>query len=529
MKKLVLVSVIVSFLCLITSCTKGTEQFQESSHPRDDQYAAEFPTQYKKEGNLSLHIEARIYNDEIATSMFDRIKADYKQIKELGKGIEEPVTFYIVDQTITGKPQVIDREIFCTYNDIKSGEYRRAFTAASFNLKSYWKSVGLDWYIFDSIEGKDVIDKEVLKSFYEDETNGKVLSLIPAYFLDTFSDAATISMAKDTACLLTSYIIDQHDIKFYLGGEKANQNRQGWLEDIGVTSPFIVDASRLDQLDYDESVNYPLIAKYKNLEMHFIKSDGEQNADDIYLFIAEIIEGYSSMIADITISDPKTLAYITEREKQVIYIELRDITASINYSKPDNTIITYQSCYTYGQIMEALLPITSPENTWLNVGVEQVLSLPKTSEYMPEKDKQKFFELMTKGPLYNQTDKNNKEFTDYMSNYYEKNIPLPKEAADLDMALFYEAVGMGTLTQKKLSTSLGITLFTVMGKEKVEVVKGNDLSIPEAYVVTQYLIKTYGLDTVISVVKGEESFSTAFQKDFEQMMADFMTEKSSNK
>ena len=57
------------------------------------------------------------------------------------------------------------------------------------------------------------------------------------------------------------------------------------------------------------------------------------------------------------------------------------------------------------------------------------------------------------------------------------------------------------------------------GKKEQRSQGGNGLTYPEAMVYIEYLAKQYGLDTVVSVALGEETFSEAFHGDFETILA----------
>ena len=52
---------------------------------------------------------------------------------------------------------------------------------------------------------------------------------------------------------------------------------------------------------------------------------------------------------------------------------------------------------------------------------------------------------------------------------------------------------------------------------------GNGLTYPEAMVYIEYLVKQYGLNTVVSVALGEKSFVEAFGGDFKKVSTEVMT------
>ena len=152
-----------------------------------------------KSADVTVHIDVNIYCDDVAEEVIKWVMSDCKEIGKAAKGLEKPVSIYVVEKTISGKPEATGNKVFCNYHDIKSGEYRKYLVQASFELPSYWKSIGLEWFIFEGSNQKKPIDKELLKTFFDDEKNHKVLSLIPAYFMTKFTDNSVIGIAKDTA------------------------------------------------------------------------------------------------------------------------------------------------------------------------------------------------------------------------------------------------------------------------------------------------------------------------------------------
>ena len=81
------------------------------------------------------------------------------------------------------------------------------------------------------------------------------------------------------------------------------------------------------------------------------------------------------------------------------------------------------------------------------------------------------------------------------------------------------------LTTELAAVSISVAeraLRSKLDKDDPRLQGGNGLSYPEAMIYIEYLAKQYGLDTVVSVALGEETFSEAFHGDFKKVSVDVM-------
>jgi hypothetical protein len=530
MKKLLVSCLIMLIMFFTSGCLKHEDVYLDGRHARDDGYGATFHTKYHVFSNLTLHIEEGIFSEDIAKSAADLIKADYKKIKEVGGGLAGPITVYLVKETLQAGPQADGDELFCTFEDIRSGEYRRYLTQVSFRLNCPWKSIGLDWYVFEKPRSENIMDIGELRAYYDDPVNMAALSLIPAYFMGDFADAGMISKAQNTAYSFTEYMISDVGLKNYLSIEDLAEYRQGWLKKIGSSGTIDPLPVNMDDMSYTASKEHPLIVKYHNFIFYFKQTDWIRTADDIYTSLAAMFGQYTALVSSLEEQEPEAYALLSEKieEEKHIYYEGSNIVYS--HASRSNIVRLNDNSAVCHEIVHTLLPSISYSNVWLDEGIATLLTIGLEHKYMSEEKKQSFFDLLTQGPMYSKASQNDRDFVDYVSKYYLDHAPLPSEADDLDFALFYEAIGITTLTHPDLETSLSMARFNVLeiraqlGNASRKAEGGNVLTYPEAYVLTKYLAKTYGLDTVIAVDKGLKGFETAFQGDFEKVLSEFMAQ-----
>lgn len=212
--------------------------FTDGVHKRNDAYGAMFNTKYIHTGSLTLNIEARIFNEDTADSLLDKIRGDCSSIEVRLNAQTDNITVYIVDTTITYGIFVSENIIYCTVDDVLSGRYRQDLIFAYFNgVTAPWQNTGAAEYIWGEIP-----DIQPLKNYYGDDEHMNTLTLFAAYFCDAFVDEETLEIAKNTAVSLTEFTLGEYGIDAFLSSSDSAEYRQKWLKYIGIdseyTSPF---------------------------------------------------------------------------------------------------------------------------------------------------------------------------------------------------------------------------------------------------------------------------------------------------
>ena len=174
-----------------------------------------------------------------------------------------------------------------------------------------------------------------------------------------------------------------------------------------------------------------------------------------------------------------------------------------------------------------VIPVLDWEYHWYYEGLVTFLTHKTYNYYLKEEKKEKFFQALTKGKIYEEVSEQDKKFFDCTAEIYESYTSLPDCASELDSFVWYQSIGRVKLLHPELTTELAAVSISVaeralrskLDKDDPRLQGGNGLSYPEAMIYIEYLAKQYGLDTVVSVALGEETFSEAFHGDFETILA----------
>lgn len=523
-----LMLLLIATLFWVSGCSKN-RAFVDGTYNREEGYAASFRTKYLVMDDLTMHMKEAIFEEDMARNAAKVIEDDYKQIQKAGKGQENAVAVYLVDKTLSGKPQTVGDKLFCTPEDIQTGEYRLYLTQVSFRLSCLWKGIGLDWYIFGVPETKSV-QTERLKAYYDEKINMSTLSLLPVYFIEEFSDADTISVAENTAFSLTEYIISNSGLSEYLIGDSVEEYRKEWLQSIGAVG----DSNSLritgDAMSFTVSEEYPAVIGYENYTFNFAPTDWLKDGDDIYVFLADLLEGCDSLFSTLEKTEPETYAIVSQRrEEQHINVYFMDSDVLVSHASRDGGVYLNMKADAYHEIFHILLPGKREEERWLEEGVITLLTIQTQSKYM-EEDKALFFDCVANAEFCAGLSQEDQVFMNYIAEYYSEKASFPMEIDDLDFALFYEAVGVITLKKPDLPTTLGMAVIdinqrkNIFGYDSLPGEGGNGLTYPKAYVFAKYLSENYGLDTVVSVMIGDGTFQEAFQGDYEEIFSEFLAD-----
>ena len=505
------VILLLLLVVMLIGCTQKKISFQNGSHEREEGYAAVFQTKYKESDNITLHIQSNIFTEELAGELDQIVSNDYNVIKKASGGIEQPITIYVVKETITGNPQVVDNKVFCSVAHIKAREYQSYLVQASLPIKNMWQSVGLENYLFQE-KGEQINSVEELSNYYKNEENLTTLSLVPAYFMEKFVDENTSKIAYQTSYLLTEYILNTYGIEKFISTDNLKIYRQEWLESIDVTVSLEDLNCFTDNMCYELENKVPLTMIYENFTFYFEPVDWLSDADDIYDLLVSWKEGYDLMITKLETEEPEAFELIKERMNEPIYINLSDYSSKYTCAAYDNSIYLIRKRDIYHEIVHILLPVNK-EIQWMYEGTAEYISRSIRSIFEGEEEKQGAYEVVINSGKYEVETEADKKLCDYVSQYYLERASKPKEVKEVDGNLVQEATGTFTLTYPEIKVTEPFATAKDVIWHDDDRTKGNWLTYPEAQVVVTYLADEYGFETVIKVLKGMITFEEAFGAD----------------
>ncbi|MGN1148809.1 MAG: hypothetical protein ACI4TB_10320 [Lachnospiraceae bacterium] len=526
MNKVFAITGLIILILGFTGCGDGEIIFNEGNHNRETGYEAAFKTQYAELDNLTVHIATRIFSEDTVVTVVEQVEKDYQKLEKATKENVKEVTVYVVEATLSGRPQMVNNAVFCTISDIESGEYRECLTGAFFGAESYWKIIGLNAYIFADTEEAVPAD-EALQEFYQNDANYPVLSMLPLYFSEDFAEADTVQNARRTACALTEYMVAELGVEEFLKTEELAEYRQKWLEELGLDMEGEMLEDRLHRMAYSYSQAYPAILEYENFTFYLNTTDWIATADEYYIFFRDFLNGYDEILNSLQKEEPEACLLLEESISTPVYFYYMASDDISHATSADNKVYISSMDAAYHEMFHVFLPVLDQNYHWYYEGLTVYLTEKICTDYMKKEEKEPLFQSLTKGELYEQISEEDRKFIDHVAACYSLSASLPETVEEMDGLVFMQAVGMTTLGYPELPTTLTMaiqsveerslrTTFRAGTRQGIEV--GNDLTYPEATVCISYLAEKYGLETVILVAQGKVSFEDAFHGDFETIL-----------
>lgn len=518
MKKLV--CFILMAVLMLTACKK--ESFEQTVHQRSETYGVLFDMMVRTEENLTVGIEKKIWNEKQGGDYFKIIQEDYDRLLKAGGDKSADVKIYIVNQTIYGKPQIEDHVVYCTKADIENLSYRQYLTQAVFGLKKLWQQQGLSTYIFEESVPKS---EEDIRKYCENEENKNILSLIPPYFCEAFAKDEQLEIARSAAAFLTKYTIENFGIENYLKYESYEEILEPWFKAIGLKN-FDHEVYCIQDCiqDTDMSGEYPLIMTVDNFQFYLEPKQWAENADMLYHFFYRNMAGMEKMKSRLLSEGMGDYLEAFESKKIDVYIDEL-------YSRAHGSAIYIEReadfCH---EVMHIIAFGNDAGISFLEEGIAMYFTVD-IEEYFPDSSQHEggYFLLM-----FSDGDGQG-EITESMAahirKYYQMYEPLPDSSEEVNLELFYKSCGLASLLHKDENVTSGFIGRSVdtrrgWGFETAEERKidsdGGDLTYPEAYIFTQYLIKNYGAPTVADVVTKKQTFEQGFEAGYEEKFMQFM-------
>lgn len=519
MKKIIIfASMLMCFFCF-SGCGADEIVFCEGNHTRCEGYGATFKTKYAENENLTVHMAANIFSEEDANIVIESVKKDCEELEKFHKKEDENIVLYVVDTTISGKPQMTDNEVFCTLSDIESGNYRDCLTGAYFQTDSYWKIIGLSECVFGDTEK---INKEVLREFYMQEENYSVLSMSPVFFLEDLAGIDTVQNARLTACGITEYVIAEYGMEQFLQSEDLSVYAGEWLKEIEMDVPKEKIENRLQGMKCDFSDDYLAILEADNYTFYLTKEDWISTAEEYYQFFVDLYDGCEIIFETLEKEEPEASGFLQESMSSPINFYFCNSEKNSSAESQGTDIKLSCTGEVYHEMFHIFIPAIDMNNyVWYYEGLVTYLTNKVGYDYQKDK-KEIMFQALTKGETYDALSDEDKIFMEHVADYYSAFLPLPSTTDDLDYFVVFQAIGRVSLVHPELSTTLTVVNRSV-AEGKISVEKGgNSLNYAEAMVVIEYLVEEYGLEKVILVAQGKEAFEEAFGGNFETVFKEVM-------
>ena len=515
------ISVLLGSLFLIgilTGCTQQKIEFQESQHIGDETYSEIFDTYVYTDPRVELHIQDQLFEEESAVALYEIIRADLEALSSTFSPGETP-SIFIVQQTPTEDIIAGDGVIYCTPDDINNGTYRFELTKIYLGLNEPWKVAGAYGVVF----GEEA-DLEALAAFYSDEVSLPTLSLFAAYFIENDSFVDPNAISRETASAFTDFLLSEYGVEAFINCTSQDEYRQAWLDFLGLSVEYkqAYDLAFLDCAVYSSSEKYPLIITTGNRVYSFSK-DTLVAPESIMFMLSSYQAGMENVIEVIINQAPEHSPQIISTWEGPISIFF-DADLIRSYADPSGG-----NLYLAATFPQALFNVTSnfliPEadremEIWKTFGIADYLFAVSG---MPDQRYYRYF--LIPPDEYSGDDS---VYLELVQEYYLSHAAYPSILMDFDFGLFYEALAVISLSNPDLELQERLPSYSIArwtGSEiKFYPYPGNNLTYPEAYLFTKYLVETYGLDNMLAygMTYSTLAFKNSFGVSYTTAYTDFL-------
>ena len=497
--------------------------FSPDRHNRNDSYAATFNTYSATLGGITLHVRDRIYDETTARDILSVLLNIHGSVEAIQPGFARDICVYVVDSTLTGSVVTAEKKVFLTADDINADDGYRGIVSVLTGVTEPWQAVGLAGYIRG-----DKPDEHFLRAFYSDESNQTILSLFAAYFVPEFTNEDTARAALETAVCLTKLILSEYDFEEYLAEAYSTPLRQKWLEQLGVGAEYqsSYDFSIFKSAGYTSSKDYPLIITFADVpHIFYFKHvpDFTETPEEIIELLFAYHNGMERILTKTRDNAPSAYGEVLQNWEKPLHIRCDGVKNELSYASGDRQIKLNAKDALWHEICHMLLPEVDLDwQVWLSEGFAMYLAATEESIFLGESISIVYGYYLNDEEYLDLSEYDDMEFRSLIKRYYLSHDALPTTADEFDIALFYEAVGAIVMVYPELKENnplhmASATLLQVRFEELAEGPglegmsnDGQELTYPEAYVLTKYVVEKHGLDEVMTAYLSRTRFEEAF-------------------
>lgn len=517
---------------LLTMEELSASDFSDTTRNRDENYAAVLKTKTVTLDDLTVHIAENIFDEKSSPALAEKIAADYAALRALDSEFARPTDVYVLRLTATGAPVVAGGELFCTLEQVESGDYSPYLVKTVFDCPSWWQCVGLSRMVF----GSETVENFAAKLTDNPGQDIYLLTLFPAYFLEDFAEEETRALAAQTAQSLTEYILFENDLSTFLAEGNDVAYREAWLESIGV--PAELDYLRSDaavhvaQLPFSETKDVPLILTDEQFTMNLRSTDWLTTADDVYYFMLDFYKSLGQLYSFLETNAPVYYASLQAGEIKCFSINIYDSSygcgSSANADRGEVIVLDWHDAL--HETVHCLIPESTVENydDWLSEGLTTWLSAP----YISVDAGRSFIDKFVKNMDLSQLSEDTREMVEMIWSVFQQltgrdifEIYEMESPADKPMYWFYQSLVRAVLLLPDSEVSIPFATLSVADRfGSPNTYPGNQLSYGEAMLFVEYLAEEYDLDTVIAALIDGTAYrelfldETAFKEEYDRFI-----------
>jgi hypothetical protein len=345
--------------------------------------------------------------------------------------------------------------------------------------------------------------------------------------MEAFADKDTLAIAADTAGAFTAFLLAEYGPEIFLQPIGQNEYRQEFLDSLGVSVAYApkYDLTILDEAQITSSEDYALIVTTQDRVFSFADNVAE-SPEPILETLAYYPTGMENVLSYVETNAPDNYAEIEPLLDEPFYyyfdgdligVRLDTSKRSLYLAAPSITSLFLETFW-------YLIPEAKGETQiWKSYGLGlyllSVADVPISNYY-------DFFHVSSE-----QLTGDSAIYMSMVQEYYLEHAAYPEKLTDFDFGLLFEALAMGLLRNPDLDLYYPrmsvMTIAETTGQERNYLrYPGNDLTSPEAYLFTEYLVNTYGLEKMIAycTTYSTLAFENTFGLSYAEVFDDFRTE-----
>ncbi|MCR5611181.1 MAG: hypothetical protein K6F68_05035 [Clostridiales bacterium] len=477
-------------------------EITSGEHKRESGYYAFFKTRELVSDRFTAAMEDGIFKAEDIFRIASAIGTDIDRIVETFQEPVGHVTVYVVKTLRSGGPISVEDRVFCTMADVESGDYRAALIGACLGVTHPWKQYGLSVMAFGSL------DESGLKSYYGWKTNMLTASLAPVFLSPLSSKGRTLEMARNTAASITAFVMERGGLAKLRAIESTKEVLPEWQEHLGISSVIELPEKDIEaaKMGIEADLNALFIVTLGNIKVTVAENAYISSPAEIYEFVCQFYLGMEKVLETILIDDPAHYDRAnTKFTEEKIDIKLIAVTAGKSTASSTNHIVLCVTSSVWHEMTHILYKhVTFKQNSaWVDEAIAQHFSMSANDAVSPYDEESTLEEhrqwmLATYGSSFPEV----LTFLDLFEAVYRDLRPADRVTPEgkISERTWRKTNAIASLLLPDAPfLSAYVSVAEVRGVSAGHKSKdGNGLSYEEALAFFDYLIDTYGAETVMN-------------------------------
>lgn len=477
--------------------------FEPGKFQRNDSYNATFSY-----SSVQLSHCIIAFGDHLGLTQEDKedlartIEADVQLFTDrlAGSSLQTPI-IYVVLQTVRTGSYAICSSVFCTLEDVQSGQYRSALMQGMLDTNEVWMVRGCLAHVLDESYENDVLVEYVMAH------DADIINLFPTRFYSALNTTEELAVAGQIAHSLVDDLI-QYDGTTILTSAISEERKQAWQERVGFHLQIDMEKTEyLKQFSFSWDDLYEVIAVSDHSSYSFDAGyAGLNNANIVEDFLYRTSRGRTFLIDYLHSSVSEENADYFAGNLEYIVCEARPMVDELmSRSNKGTSIVIYKLISYPHEIVHIMLGGHKPLII-IEEGLCVYFDLMQPNSYTGEMIRYILIETdRTSGwgvgyEIYNQ-------------------MGGQTTAEQFDMRTYMDALALFGFAHPNEPASIpliGMPLSDISNYANLSE-DGSDLSYAQGCSFVFYLIDQYGVNCVLDAARKNLSFEDAFGQTFQDV------------